>query len=65
MEGIEQQSKLNRSNAENLENLCNKEMCQLQQDKRKLKKLYQDEHSKIAAPFHQVSRFNNRLSRAF
>jgi tyrosine-protein kinase Fer len=61
MEEIEQQSKLIRSNAEHLEILCSDRMAQMCQDKRKLRKQYQEEHAKIASPFTQVS-FFSRIS---
>lgn len=57
MDEIEQQSKLIRSNAEHLEILCGDRMVQMCQDKRKLRKQYQEEHTKIASPFTQVSFF--------
>lgn len=55
MDEIEQQSKLIRSNAEQLENLCSERMAQLYQDKRKSRKQYQEEHAKIASQFGHVS----------
>lgn len=59
MEEIEQQSKLIRSNAEQLENLCNEKMSQLYQDKKKSRRLYQEEHTKIASQFAGVSQITN------
>jgi cell shape-determining protein MreC len=55
MDEIEQQSKQIRFNAEQLENLCSDRMSQLYQDKRKSRKQYQEEHSKIAMQFAHVS----------
>lgn len=56
MEEIEQQSKQIRFNSEQLETLCSDKITQLYQDKRKSRKLYQEEHQKIAAQFTHVSR---------
>lgn len=55
MDEIEQQSKQIRFNAEQLENLCSDRMQQLYQDKRKSRKQYQEEHTKIATQFAHVS----------
>lgn len=55
MDEIEQQSKQIRFNAEQLESLCSDRMQQLYQDKRKSRKQYQEEHTKIATQFAHVS----------
>lgn len=55
MEEMENQSKLIRTNTENLENVCNDRMSQMCQERRKLKKQYQEEHAKIASRFYQVN----------
>lgn len=55
MEEMENQSKLIRTNTEHLETLCADRMSQMCQEKRKLKKQYQEEHAKIASRFYQVN----------
>lgn len=55
MDEIEQQSKQIRNNAEQLENLSSDRMAQLFHDKRKSKKQYQEDHSRIASQFAHVS----------
>ncbi|CAH1728224.1 unnamed protein product [Chironomus riparius] len=55
MEEMENQSKLIRTNTENLENVCTDRMSQMCQEKRKLKKQYQEEHAKIASRFYQLT----------
>lgn len=55
MEEMENQSKLIRTNTEHLESLCTDRMSQMCQEKRKLKKLFQEEHAKIATRFYQVN----------
>lgn len=55
MEELEQIGKQMRMNAELLDGLCQDKLTQLYQDKRKARKAYQEEHSKIAAQFNNVS----------
>jgi tyrosine-protein kinase Fer len=55
MEEIEQQSKQIKLNSEQLEVLCSDKITQLYQDKRKSRKLFQEEYQKIAAQFTHVS----------
>lgn len=54
MDELEQQSKQFKSNAESLEVICEK-LSHLSQDKRRARKTYQEEHSKIAARLNHVS----------
>lgn len=55
MEETENQSKLVKSHADQLESLCNERLSQVIQEKKKLKKQFQEEHSKILSRFTQVS----------
>lgn len=55
MEELDQSAKQLRMNADLLEGLCQDRLAQLFQDKRKARKAYQEEHSKIAAQFNNVS----------
>lgn len=55
MEETENQSKLIRSNADQLECLCNERLTQLIQENKKLKKQFQEELSSILSRFTQVS----------
>lgn len=55
MEELEQSAKQIRMNADLLEGLCQGKLAQLFQEKRKARKAYQEEHSKIAAKFNNVS----------
>lgn len=55
MEELEQSAKQMRINADLLEGLCQDKLAGLFQDKRKARKAYQEEHSKIIAQFNNVS----------
>lgn len=55
MEETEEQSKLIRNNANQLESLCVDRLLQLLQEKKKLKKQCVEEHLKISFRFTQVS----------
>lgn len=55
MEEIEQQTKLIRTNAEQLETLCTGRILNLQQEKKKMKRQFQEDHSKISSRITQVS----------
>lgn len=55
MEELEQSAKQMRMNADLLEGLCQDKLVALFQDKRKARKAYQEEHSKIIAQFNTVS----------
>ena len=55
MEELEQTAKQMRTNADLLEGLCQDRLATLFQDKRKARKAYQEEHSKIMAQFNNVS----------
>lgn len=55
MEELEQSAKQMRMNADLLEGLCQDRLATLHQDKRKARKAYQEEHSKIIAQFNNVS----------
>lgn len=55
MEELEQSAKQMRMNADLLEGLCQDKLAGLFQDKRKARKAYQEEHSKIIAQFNNVS----------
>lgn len=59
MEDWEQTSKQLKANAELLESVCQDKLTHLYQDKRKARKLYQEEHIKIAAQFNHVSEIVN------
>lgn len=61
MEDNEQQSKLIRSNADQLELLCTGRILQLHQDKKKFKRIYQEEHSKLSSRISYVSLLNFKL----
>lgn len=54
MDELDQQAKQFRVNAESLEGLCEK-LTHLSQDKRKARKSYHEEHTKIASRLTQVS----------
>lgn len=54
MDELDQQAKQFKFNAEQLEVVCDK-LAHLSQDKRKAKKTYQEEHTKIAARLNHVS----------
>lgn len=54
MDELDQQAKQFKSNAEQIEEVCNK-LAHLSQDKRKARKTYQEEHTKIAARLNHVS----------
>lgn len=56
MEEWDQTAKQLKSNAELLESVCQDKLTHLYQDKRKARKAYQEEHSKIAAQFTNVSK---------
>lgn len=56
MDDLDQQAKQFRLNAESLEGLCEK-LTHLSQDKRKARKSYHEEHTKIASRLTQVSFF--------
>lgn len=53
MDELDQQAKQFRVNAESLEGLCEK-LTHLSQDKRKARKSYHEEHTKIASRLTQV-----------
>jgi single-stranded DNA-specific DHH superfamily exonuclease len=55
MEELEHTSRQLKLNSENLESLCSDKLSQLHQEKRKARKQYQEEHSKIATQFSHVS----------
>lgn len=57
IEEWEQTAKQFKSNAEFLESLCQDKLTHLYQDKRKARKLFQEEHQKIATQFTNVSKF--------
>lgn len=57
MEEWDQTAKQLKSKAELLESVCQDKLTHLYQDKRKARKTYQEEHSKIAAQFTTVSNF--------
>lgn len=54
MEELEQQAKQFKTNADSLEVVCEK-LTHLTQDKRKARKIFQDEHMKISARLNHVS----------
>lgn len=54
MDELDQQAKQFKSNAEQIEVVCEK-LAHLSQDKRKARKTYQEEHTKIAARLNHVS----------
>lgn len=54
MDELDQQAKQFKTNAEQLEVVCEK-IAHLSQDKRKARKTYQEEHAKIAARLNHVS----------
>lgn len=55
MEEWDHTAKQLKINAELLESVCKDKLTQLYQDKQKARKAYQEEHSKIAAQFNNVS----------
>ncbi|XP_059611193.1 tyrosine-protein kinase Fer isoform X3 [Phlebotomus argentipes] len=55
MEELEQTAKQIKCNAEFLELLCQDKLTQLYQDKRKARKTYQEEHSRIATKFNHLT----------
>ena len=55
MEEWDQTAKQLKTNAELLETVCQDKLTQLYQDKRRARKAYQEEHSKIAAQLSIVS----------
>uniref|UniRef100_A0A6B2EHM0 Tyrosine-protein kinase n=1 Tax=Phlebotomus kandelakii TaxID=1109342 RepID=A0A6B2EHM0_9DIPT len=55
MEELEQTAKQLKCNAEFLELLCQDKLTQLYQDKRKARKTYQEEHSRIATKFNHLT----------
>lgn len=55
MEEWDQTARQLKSNAELLETVCKDKLTHLHQDKQKARKAYQEEHSKIAAQFNNVS----------
>lgn len=55
MEEWEQTAKQFKSNAEFLESLCQDKLTHLYHDKRKARKIYQEEHQRIASQFTNVS----------
>lgn len=59
MEEWDQTAKQLKSKAELLESVCQDKLTHLYQDKRKARKTYQEEHSKIAAQFTTVSNTTN------
>lgn len=60
MEELEQSAKQIKMNADLLEGLSQGKLAQLFQEKRKARKAYQEEHSKIAAKFNNVSNIINQ-----
>lgn len=62
MEEWDQTAKQLKSNAELLESVCQDKLTHLYQDKRKARKAYQEEHSKIAAQFTNVSKYRKIYS---
>ena len=58
MDELDQQAKQFKSNAEQIEVVCDK-LAHLSQDKRKARKTYQEEHTKIAARLNHVSFLNS------
>lgn len=65
MEELEQESKQIRFNSEQLETLCTDKITQLYQDKRKARKMFQEEYQKIATQFTHVSRDFHIFARNF
>lgn len=55
MEELEQQSKQIKTNSEQLENLCADKFTHYYAEKRKSRKVYQEQHSSIATKFANVS----------
>ena len=55
MDELEHIAKQIKTNAEQLDNNCLEKLSQLYQEKRKARKQYQEEHSKIATQFSHVS----------
>lgn len=55
MEEWDHTAKQLKINAELLESVCKDKLTHLYQDKQKARKAYQEEHSKIAAQFNNVS----------
>lgn len=55
MEELEHTAKQIKSNAEQLESVCLDKLAHLYQDKRRVRKQYQEEHTKIATKFSHVS----------
>ncbi|XP_021693538.1 tyrosine-protein kinase Fer isoform X4 [Aedes aegypti] len=55
MEELEHTAKLIKSNAEQLESVCLDKLAHLYQDKRRVRKQYQEEHTKIATKFSHMT----------
>uniref|UniRef100_A0A182MGM7 F-BAR domain-containing protein n=1 Tax=Anopheles culicifacies TaxID=139723 RepID=A0A182MGM7_9DIPT len=55
MEELEHTAKQIRTNAEQLETACHEKLVSLYQEKRRVRKQYQEEHTKIATQFSHVS----------
>lgn len=61
IEELENTSKQIKSNAELLDTVCQDRLTQLYQDKRKARKQYQEEHSRIATQFSHVSTISEKF----
>lgn len=57
MEELEHTAKQIKANAEQLESVCLDKLAHLYQDKRRVRKQYQEEHTKIATKFSHVSTY--------
>lgn len=55
MDEIDQTAKQFKTNAEILDSICTDKLATLYQEKRKARKAYQEEHSRIATQFSHVS----------
>lgn len=55
MEELDHTAKQIRTNAEQLETVCHEKLASLYQEKRRVRKQYQEEHTKIATQFSHVS----------
>lgn len=60
MDEIDQTAKQFKSNAEILDGICSEKLATLYQEKRKARKAYQEEHSRIATQFSQLTEDVNR-----
>lgn len=57
MDDCEQTARQLKENAELLDSLCKEKLTQLHHDKQRARKAYQEEHSRLAAQFHNVNTF--------